>query len=147
MFKFLTPDGATYYDDKPFIYNLPRCDEKWALTEHPEPAVEPDGEPCGPGGLHLMKRLSAQYAPYNWWPWWARPAGLVLGEDDKKVRATAVELRRIDRRVFERALKPPFSWGSGAYLGGADLRGADLGSAAWNTFTRWPEGFTPPEAK
>ena len=197
MFKFLTPDGATYFNDEPFVYNLPRRDEKWTRTEHPDPLTGPDGEPCGPGGLHLMKRLDARYAPRNWWPWWARPAGVVLGEDNEKARTTAVDLRRINRAVFHRALKPPFNWGRGAYLRGADLRGADLrgadlggadlggaylrgaylggadlgganlgdadlrdadlrdaclggaclGGARWNEFTRWPAGFTPPEAQ
>jgi len=129
MFKFLTPDGATYFNDEPFVYNLPRRDEKWTRTEHPDPLTGPDGEPCGPGGLHLMKRLDARYAPRNWWPWWARPAGVVLGEDNEKARTTAVDLRRINRAVFHRALKPPFNWGRGADLYGADLRGADLGGA------------------
>ena len=153
--KFLDPSGCTYFNGKPFVYNLPGRNEKWALTEHPEPAVESDGEACGPGGLHLKKSLDSGSAPVNWWPWYARPAGVLLGQDNEKMRLTAVELRRVDRRVFHRCLRPPFNWGMNANLTNADLRDADLRDAdltdanlrgaKWNKYTRWPEGFTPPQ--
>ena len=35
----------------------------------------------------------------------------------------------------------------GANLYGANLTGANLTGANWDTYTRWPEGFTPPEAQ
>ena len=126
MFKFLAPDGCTYYGGKPFAYNLPRRGEKWALTEHPNPA-EPDGEQCGAGRLHLMNGLDAQYAPVNWWVWWARGVGEQIGGDEEKTAFAAVELRRITRDVFWRALR--LGWGRRADLRGADLRGADLRGA------------------
>jgi len=127
MWKFLTPDGCTYFGRKPFVYNLPRRSEKWARTDHPAPD-EPDGWPCGAGRLHLMKSLDASYAPNSWWPWWARGIGLV-GEDGEKSAYQSVELRRISRRLFWRCLRPPFNWGCRADLRGADLRGADLRGA------------------
>ena len=34
-----------------------------------------------------------------------------------------------------------------ADLYGANLTGADLTRANWDTYTRWPEGFTPPKAQ
>jgi len=144
--KFLSPDGSTYWQGKPFTYNLPRANEKWAITIHPEPA-EPDGEACGPGRIHLMRHLDASYAPVPWWPWWAEPAGdtvsvpvydedgnnagireqsNLIGGDSEKSTYVAVRLRRINRNVFWRALRSPFNWGAGANLRGANLRGADL---------------------
>ena len=157
MFKFLDGSGCTYYEGKPFAYNLPGHDEKWSKpTMHPEPA-EPDGAACGRGRLHLMNRLDARYAPANWWPWWARGIDHI-GGDEEKTAFAGVELRRIDRRVFWRCLRPPFNWGSGADLSGANLnwanlyranlRGANLSGAylrgaVWDDDTIWPEGFEP----
>jgi len=127
MFKFLDPSGCTWHKGEPFVYNLPGRGEKWARTEHPEPA-EPDGESCGPGRLHLMKTLDARWAPASWWPWWARGEGLV-GENEDKAAYHVVELRRMSKRVFARCLRPPFSWGRDADLRGADLRDANLRGA------------------
>jgi hypothetical protein len=129
MFKFLDPSGCTHYKDEPFAYNLPGPGETWARTDHPASA-EPDGMPCGPGRLHLMRQLDAYHAPSGWWPWWGRGIGWI-GGDSKKAAFAAVELRRIEPRVLHRALRPPFNWGRahtlwGAHLRGADLRGADL---------------------
>jgi len=126
LFKFLDPTGATYYDGKPFYYVLPRPDQKWSdPTMHPDP-VEPDGNPCGPGRLHAMKHMDAQYAPQNWWPWAARPVGPVTGADNEKLSAPGLRLRRISPEAFARCLRPPFNWGRGRYLTGANLRRADL---------------------
>ena len=126
LFKFLDPTGATYYDRKPFYYVLPRPDQKWSdPTMHPDP-VEPDGNPCGPGRLHAMKHMDAQYAPTNWWPWAAMPVGPVTGEDDEKLSAPGFRLRRISPEAFARCLRPPFNWGRGRYLRRADLSRADL---------------------
>ena len=127
MFKFLDPAGCTYYDGKTFVYNLPRANQKWATTMHPDPA-EPDGLACGPGRLSLMRSLDARYAPAVWWPWWAQ--GIKeIGKSDEKAAFAGVRLRRITRPVFERALRPPFNWGIGADLAGADLRLANLKGA------------------
>ena len=140
MFKFLDPAGCTYYHhNKAFAYNLPRANQKYAGTQHPKPS-DPDGYPCGPGRLHLMKSLNAKYAPVPWWPWWAVGVGLI-GEDDEKAAYAAVRLRRIRRDVFWRALRPPFNWGSGANLRLADLYGADLRKASYNDYTIWPANF------
>jgi len=128
MFKFLDSSGCTWYDGQPFAYNLPRRGEKWALTEHPDPGM-PDGEACGPGGLHAMRSLSARYAPSHWWPWYCREAGTRLGEDAEKVRNTALELRRMTKQAFWRSLRPPFNWGNEADLRQVDLRGAILRGA------------------
>jgi len=129
MFKFLTPDGCTYHNGQQFVYNLPGRGEKWATTMHPEPQEKPDGLDCGPGGIHLMKALDAGYAPDNWWPWWARPAGLVLGKSSEKLRVQGCDLRRISPRVLARCLRPPFNWGRRANLSGADLYTANLRGA------------------
>jgi hypothetical protein len=127
MFKFLDPTGATYRNGEPFYYNLPGPGQKWATTMHPEP-VEPDGKACGAGRIHLMRNLSATYAPPNWWPWWAVPIG-EMDSDSEKVSAAGCKLRRISPRVLARALRPPFNWGMGADLRSAYLRSADLRSA------------------
>lgn len=126
--KFLDALGATYFDGKATYYPLPRDGEKWGpWFRHPEPG-EKDGEPCGPGGWHQMKRLSAAYAPHGWWPWWSQ-AGELLGEDDERRRTVEIRLRRIRKAVLWRALRPPFNWGRGANLVGANLVGADLRKA------------------
>jgi len=125
MFKFLDPSGCTYYKNRPFAYNLPERGQKWSKpTMHPSPA-EPDGQACGPGRLHLMNRLDARYAPASWWPWWARGIDKI-GGDEEKTAFAGVQLRRMDRRVFWRCLRPPFNWGKGANLREANLEGANL---------------------
>ena len=134
MWKFLTPNGATEYQNKEFFYNLPEVGEKWGKpTMHPNPLQEPDGADCGSGGLHIMNRFDARYAPAaNWWPWYARPVGLVLGESSEKTRAQGVELRRVRKPVFWRMIRLGWLRGAdlgGAHLGYADLRGADLRGA------------------
>ena len=133
MWKFLTPNGATEYQGKEFFYNLPQNGEKWSQpTMHPNPFDEPDGNDCGEGGLHLMKKLDAQYAPRNWWPWYARPAGVVLGESDEKIRCQGVQLRRVSKRVFNWMLRSGVLRGadlSWADLSWANLSGADLSRA------------------
>ena len=74
-----------------------------------------------------MKSLNARYATANWWPWYARPVGIVLGESGEKLRCQGVQLRRIGPAVFARCLR--FGWGSGANLSWANLRGAGLRGA------------------
>jgi len=131
--KFLSPNGATEYGGKEFFYNLPANGKKWsAPTWHPNPLDEPDGRDRGPGRLHLMKEFDAKYAPSNWWPWYARPVGVVLGESDKKVSCQGVVLRRVPKRVFWRMIR--LGWLRGAdlrrsHLQDANLRGANLRGA------------------
>ena len=126
--KFLTPNGATEYQGKEFVYNLPQAGEKWSRpTMHPEPLDEPDGRDCGPGGLHLMKHFGAQYAPMNWYPWYARPVGKTLGESGEKIRVQGVELRRVNKKAFHRMIR--LGWLRWADLSWANLRGADLREA------------------
>ena len=76
-----------------------------------------------------MLRLNARYAPYKWWPWYARGIGPRIGGDYEKAAFAAVELRRISPRVFARCLRPPFNWGYSANLCWANLCGADLSRA------------------
>jgi hypothetical protein len=126
--KFLTPWGSTQYNEGEFFYPLPAPGEKWgAWIAHPEP-VKPDGKDCGPGRLHVMRRLSAKYAPRTWWPWYVQYRG-VVGESDEKVGARELRLRRVPARVFWRIIR---LWGKGANLRGANLWGADLtGANLW----------------
>ena len=147
-FKFLTPWGTTRYGGQEFVYNLPQVGEKWSRpTFAPNMATVPDGQDCGPGGLHLMNQPSACYAPQSWWPWYARPVGLVLGESSEKMRVQGTELRRILPKVWWRMIR--LGWLRDANLRGAnlcdaDLRGANLRDANWNEYTIWPINFTPP---
>ena len=145
--KFLDPSGCTFYGGKYFAYVLPRPDQKWAdPTEHPDP-VEPDGKACGPGRLHTMVSLDAQYASSNWWPWAARGIGDCIGSDNEKSAYAAVQLRRVTPRTFWRCLRPPFNWGKNANLYRANLSRANLRGVKWDEHTIWPTGFTPPERK
>ena len=119
--KFLTPWGTTeqHYTE----YTLPQPGEKWgAWMEHPAHAL-PDGNDCGPGRYHVMKALSAQYAPSNWWPWWVEYQS-VIGESAEKVGVARLRLRRIRPAVFHRMIR--FGWCKDADLTGADLTGANL---------------------
>jgi hypothetical protein len=158
-FKFLDPTGATYHNGNATIYPLPGPGEKWGPElVHPNPA-EPDGSDCGPGRYHIMKRPTNPYGPRNWWPWYVVSTGETIGESSEKFGTAALKLRRISPAVWHRIIR--LGWcrdanlrganlrGAdlryadlrGADLRGADLRGADLRYAAYNTYTRWPEGF------
>jgi hypothetical protein len=122
-FKFLDPSCCTHRNGKYYPYPTPAPGEKWSeWMEHPEPA-EPDGEECGPGGWHVIKKLSAKYAPTVWWPWAAQVRG-VLGEGSDKLRVRAVRLRRITPTLFWRCIR--LGWCCRANLNGADLRDANL---------------------
>ena len=130
-FKALGPTGCTHYGGEPFIYNLPQRGQKWAVTEHPEPA-EHDGEECGPGGLHVHNSLSLRYGPPGAWPWFVRyrsDDAIGGGPRHDKTRVTRLEVRRVHPRTLARCLRPPFNWGCGADLRGANLVGADLRGA------------------
>jgi hypothetical protein len=126
LLKFLDPTGCTYYNGKPFVYNLPQRGEKWAKTEHPQPAA-PDGKSCGTDRLHFMKICSVKYAPSNWWPWHVKLKDFPeIGEDEEKLSAPGGYLARIPPKVWWRFLR---RYGEKANLHGADLRGADLRGA------------------
>jgi uncharacterized protein YjbI with pentapeptide repeats len=126
-FKFLDPLGATYYDGQPFYYTLPKANQKWGnWQKHPNSAKKPDGEDCGPNAFHVMRNLSAQYAPTNWWPWFAEGRGIV-GESEEKFRCIEIRLRRIPRKAFWKIAK--LGHLRGAVLRGADLTRADLRDA------------------
>jgi hypothetical protein len=126
-FKFLDPLGATYYNDKPFYYTLPKANQKWSIWQkHPDSAKKPDGKDCGSGGFHVMKSINAQYAPTNWWVWFAEGRGIV-GESEEKFRCIEIRLRRIPIRVLWRIARMGHL--RGANLWGANLRGANLREA------------------
>jgi len=116
--KFLTPNGSTIRNGVEFFYNLPKRDEKWSdWTEHPNPA-EPDGNDCGEGRLHVMKKFSARYAPDNWWPWYTECAN-IIGESCDKIGAAKIRLRRISKKLFFWMIRK-------GYMRDADMRGADI---------------------
>ena len=130
-FKFLTPYGATTRRDingrenGETIYPLPRPDEKWGpWFEHPKPTE--DGESCGSGRWHVMRSISAVYAPSDWWLWYVQ-AENIIGESDEKFSCTRLRLRRISRKVFWRMIR--LGWCKGANLLNADLSGVDLREA------------------
>jgi len=137
-FKILGASYCTWFKGKQTEYAVPGPGVKWGpVMRHPKPAP-PDGKPCGPGRFHLMKYLSLVFHPGGY-PWFAE-YWEVTGEDEEKVAVPALRLRRIDRRVLCRALRPPFNWGRYSDLGwinlskgdlhGANLRGASLYLAA-----------------
>jgi hypothetical protein len=128
-FKFLDPAGSTHRNGKETVYPLPRPGEKWGPEFiHPDPA-DPDGEDCGPGRWHVMKRPDARYAPNNWWPWYVQSTGTVLGESSEKYSTTALKLRRISPKVWHRIIRLGWCRRSNLYGGNlywADLKGANL---------------------
>jgi hypothetical protein len=126
-FKFLDSLGATYYQGEPFYYTLPKATQKWGNWQrHPEPAKQQDGDDCGYGAFHVMKKINACYAPNNWWVWFAEGRGIV-GESNQKFRCIEIRLRRIPIRVLWRIAR--IGHLSYADLFDADLRGADLSYA------------------
>ena len=121
--KFLNPYGATERGGVETLYPLPRPAEKWGpWFTHSNPCA-PDGDDCGPGRWHVMKRLDACYAPEDWWVWFAEYRG-VIGESQEKVGVRELRLRRVSIRVFARLLR--WGYGSGANLVRANLVGANL---------------------
>jgi hypothetical protein len=162
-FKFLTPYGSTIYHNRETVYPIPRPDEKWGpWFYHPAPAT-PDGMDCGPGRWHVMLKPSANYAPTNWWVWYAEGKGIV-GESTEKFGCTAIRLRRITQKMFWRMIRLGWCKRANLYkadlhradLGKANLRGADLQGADLqgtnlqgvnleetrsNRYTIWPEGW------
>jgi len=127
-FKFLNPYGATEYNGVETIYPLPKGNEKWGpWFEHPNPAKF-NGEECGPGGWHVMKNLSADCSPTDWWVWFVQWRGLI-GQGNEKIRVAEVRLRRIDKRTFWKIIRMGYCRGAnlrGVHLQLADLHGADL---------------------
>ena len=127
-FKFLNSYNATTHEGNDFVYPVPPPGEKWGpWFPHPEPA-EPDGEDCGAGRIHVMKKLDARYAPTQWWPWFCEYRG-VIGESDEKLGVREIRLRRISQKIFWKIIRLGHCRGAylaGAYLVGADLAGANL---------------------
>ena len=117
--KFLNPRGASEWEGVEYPYSLPAPGEKWgAWMRHPEPA--------GPGRLHVMRQLDARYAPEIWSLWFAEARGVVC-EDEEKLGATEVRLRRVTPRAFWRIIR--WGWCAGANLRRANLQGANLEGA------------------
>jgi len=132
--KFLDPTGCTYYEGTATQYPLPRPGETWGpWLEHPSPAV-PDGQDCGPGRFHVMRRLDARYAPRNWWPWRAEYSG-VIGSSEEKLGVKAVRLRRVSPEEFHDLIRTGEC--QGANLQGANLQGADLRDANLRYTNLW----------
>lgn len=140
-FKFLTPYGSTFYKGVDFYYNLPHNNQKWSdWTLHPSPVREKDDLDCGPGRLHVMNRLSAAFAPNNWWVWFVRyELDDIVGQSIEKTGVKRVQLRRINKKTFLKIIRMGYL--QGADLQGADLREADLREAEYNEYTKWPKGF------
>jgi hypothetical protein len=131
--KFLGPDGCTEYAGNRFAYNLPQRGQKWSeWTEHPKP-IASDRSDCGPGRLHVMRKIDARYAPRNWWIWYARwTENDVVSESSEKFGVRRLQLRRVSPEVFWRLLSRADLSGanlSRANLYGANLFGADLSRA------------------
>ena len=129
-FKFLNGYNATTYDENDFIYPVPGPNEKWgAWFAHPDPA-KPDGNDCGAGRLHVMRKLDAAYAPTNWWPWFCEYRG-VIGESEEKLGVREIRLRRIPQHIFWKIIR--LGYCRNADLRNANLRNADLRNAdLWN---------------
>ena len=120
--KFLTP-WMTTESNGSTPYPCPAPGQKWSeWMEHPDPA-DPDGADCGSGRYHVMKIVSANYAPLNWWPWFVRYEDMI-GESHEKVGVKRLRLRRIRPEALHRMIR--WGWCSGANLRSANLRSADL---------------------
>ena len=125
--KFLNPSGSTEYAGEETFYPLPQPGEKWGpWFRHPTAAETEDGQDCGPNGYHVMLKLSANYAPRNWWPWFVQARG-VIGSSAEKMRVQELRLRRVNQRVFWRIIR--LGYCRRANLIGANLRGAVLSGA------------------
>jgi len=125
-FKFLNGYNATTHEGNDFVYPVPGPGEKWGpWFAHPSP-TEPDGEDCGAGRIHVMKKLDARYAPSNWWPWFCEYRD-VTGESEEKAGVREIRLRRISQHTFWKIIRMGYC--SRTYLRGANLRGANLRGA------------------
>ena len=139
FFKFLTPWGTTENDQYgSFVYNLPGQGEKYGRpTVHPNSLSEFDNNSdCGEGRLHVMNILDAQYAPRQWWPWFA-VSNSIVSQSAKKSGVVELRLRRISPQLFHWMIRRGWTSEanlseanlSEANLSGADLSGADLSGA------------------
>ena len=132
-YKFLTPEGTTIRGGVETAYPIPAGLNEWGpWMIHPEAATARDSEDCGPGGWHVMAKLSAVHAPKRWWVWLAEGRG-IIGVSGEKFRCREIRLKRITLRQMEfcfRAFGAP-RWAnlSSANLGSANLGWANLGSA------------------
>src|SRR5215207_8257925 len=103
--KFLTPFGTTESDNYgSFEYNLPQRGQKWSdWTSHPNPRDTMDRSDCGQGRLHLMNQIDAQYAPLNWWIWYARyDRRDLVGQSSEKVGVRKLQLRRVRAKALHK---------------------------------------------
>lgn len=103
--KILTQLGTTppnMHTDNHTVYNLPNSDEKWGKwMKHPSPQFKKDFSDCGGGGYHILitRSPNSDYAPDNWWPWFAEIRG-VIGVGINKARGQEIRLRRIMPDTF-----------------------------------------------
>jgi len=121
--KFLSPNCTTEYQGVEFAYPTPAPGKVWSeWFAHPNPALA-DGYDCGPGRLHVMRKLDARYAPKPaWWPWFVQYRD-VIGSSVEKVGVRELRLRRVNKHTFWRIIR--LGWCMGANLRDADLRGAE----------------------
>lgn len=152
--KALSPDGCTYYKGDEFEYTLPRPGEKWGpVNTHPDP-VQPDGQDCGGGRLHVHNKPTYAYGPPQCWLWYVRYSqSAIVGSSPEKTGVRALQLRRVSRKAFVRMIR--LGWMQRANLRCANLRGADLydanlqdadlQDAVYDVYTRLPNGeqWTP----
>lgn len=129
--KFFNHHGTTKYRGDYYPYNLPGVDDGWSdWTVHPSPA-EPDGRACGPGRLHMMRILSADYMKGPWWIWFAQGRGIVgLAQD--KCAVHAIRVRRVSELMFCRLVQRGICEKANLqylHLPAADFRAARLSSA------------------
>jgi len=122
-------NGATYYDDNEFPYNLPSKGNIWSdWTEAPNQPLLADNKACGAGGLHIHLKPSFQYAHSGCSLWLARYLATdMLGGNLDKVRLRRLQLCRIPLKSFLHMMRR--GQFIGANLEGANLRGANLEGA------------------
>jgi len=137
-------NGATYYDDNEFPYNLPSKGNIWSdWTEAPNQPLLADNEACGAGGLHIHIKPSFTYSSIGSSLWLARYQAVdILGNDLDKARVRRLQLCRIPLKSFlhmvrrgqfkDANLEGAYLYRAnleGAYLSGANLEGANLEGA------------------
>ncbi len=126
-FKFLTPWGTTESHGS-FEYTLPALGQKWSdFTSHPNPRLVDTGDHCGPGRLHVMNFLGAEYAPENYWPWYARyEYNDTVSFCSEKAGVRKLQLRRISAKTLARIIRLGWFKSNAHHI---DLRRIDLPEA------------------
>ena len=117
-------NGCTYHNEMEFRYHLPTPGQQWgAWTEAPNQPVNPDGQWCGAGGLHLHKSPSFAYAPPHARLYLARYLiADILGENTDKIRVRKCQLLHIPLLKWLNLVRK----NKHHNLYGANLRRADL---------------------